>query len=264
MHITGYLQKYLNTDLLSSFSRIQTQFDVTADFILKNCVISVDDKVYRITEIEFYYYREGIHEDPFVHKHENQLEMGVWYFHNVGQDLTFGDGRNYGGILIRGILPPGSDPGKIIDGPVRSYEKLFNAKLDLNRKHHFGITISEKPLISPDAKIYKFPRSGMYPKGKKDPEKYMLLPYRYMLYPWYSKVERHVIYLYLKYFKDDDDTAGKLLTDSSMISIYEDAFIRGTEMNSMEADLILSGTLNMNVENKCRLIGYYTKNMKGA
>ncbi len=259
MCITKHLEKYLKANLLTDFSQIQVQFDKTADFILKNCLIEVDDTEYQITEIEFYYYREWVHEDPFVHKHENQLEMGVWYFHNVGQDFTFGDGTNYGGILIRGVLPLGSEPDQTIDGPVRSYEKLFNARLELNKKHQFGIIISEKPLISSSDKIFKFPRSGMYPKGKKNPGKFILLPYRYMLYPWYSKIERHVMYLYLKYFDDDEDTTSKLLVDNSMINDYENAFMKGLEMNEEEKDRIISGALNMNVENKCRLMGYYVK-----
>ena len=39
MNITGHLEKYLNQDLLTDFDLICDQFDKTADFILKNCLI---------------------------------------------------------------------------------------------------------------------------------------------------------------------------------------------------------------------------------
>lgn len=259
MDIIEHLRKHLNPELLTDFYRIQGQFDKAADLILNNCKVEVDDYKYHIVEIEFYYYREGLHEDPFVHKHDNQKEMGVWYFHNVGQDLTFGDGLNYGGILIRGLLPYGSDPHHLVDGPVRSYEKLFNAKLDLNSKHNFGLIIQDKLPALKSSNIYKFPRAGMFPKGKKDPGKFILLPYRYMLYPCYSKIERHVLYLHLKYFENDENTAGKLIMDGTMLNDYEDAFSKGSEMHHEKKELILTGVLNMNVENKCKLMGYYKK-----
>lgn len=255
--ITEYLKKHLDASLLTGFQQIRDRFDKTAGFLFRNGLIEVDDTQYRITEIEFYYYREGVHEDPFVHKHENQLEMGVWYFHNVGQDLTFGDGTNYGGILIRGVLPLGSEPDQTVDGPVRSYEKLFNAKLELDAIHRFGISVSDKPHIRSGVNTYRFPRSGLYPQGKTNPGDYILLPYRYMLYPWHSRVERHVLYLYLKYFVNDEVTAGKLLLNRAMIKDYESAFAKGLKINEEEKDRILSGELNMNVDNKCRLMGYY-------
>jgi len=262
MSITKYLEENLNTNLLTDFSLIQKQFDKTAKFMLRNCLIEVDDLKYRITEIEFYYYREDGHKDPFVHKHINQKEMGVWYFHNVGQDITFGDKTNYGGILIRGILPKGSDPCKGIDGPVRSYDRLFNPMLELDKKHFFGITISKEPLISQSAKVYKFPRAGMYPKGKKNPGEYIFLPYRYMLYPECSKVERHVLYLYLNYFEVDKKRTSRLLVDNSMKESYDNAFNTGLKMNKDEMNRIFSGELNMNVENKCKLLGYYKEHGK--
>ena len=262
MSIAKYFKENLNADLLSDIKSIQKQFDITADFILKNCMIEVDDLKYHITEIEFYYYRKPFHKDPFVHQHNNQLEMGVWYFHNVGQDLTFGEKGNYGGVLIRGILPEGSDPKEGIDGPVRSYEKLFNPLLELDKKHFFGITISEQPIISSSVKVYKFPRAGMYPKGKNNPEEFILRPYRYMLYPEYSKVERHVLYLYLNYFDPDKESSSMLSIDSSMLKSYEDAFSAGLNMTNKEMNKILSGELNMTVENKCKLLGYYKKHGK--
>jgi len=157
-------------------------------------------------------------------------------------------------------LPSGSDPHQVVNGPIRSYEKLFNAKLNLDSKHHFGITIAKNYPVSSLGHIYKFPRTGMFPKGKKNPGIYILLPYRYMLYPWCSKVERHVLYLYLKYFDKDENTTNKLLMDKSMINDYEDSFSKGLAMNKEQKELILTGVLNMNVENKCKLIGYYKKN----
>ena len=80
-----------------------------------------------------------------------------------------------------------------------------------------------------------------------------------MVYPWFTKVERHVLYLYLKYFDNDENTTNKLLMDKSMINDYEDSYSKGFVMNKDQKDLILTGVLNINVENKCKLMGYYKK-----
>lgn len=78
---------------------------------------------YRIVEVEFYYHSAG-HPDVFAHRDPIQVECGRWYFHKTrgvyrggsfkGIDLTFGNGRDHGGILVRGIETP---EDQLIDGP---------------------------------------------------------------------------------------------------------------------------------------------------
>lgn len=62
-----------------------------------------------------------------------QLTAGRWYFHRTGGayrggsfkglDLTFGDGRAFGGMLIRGLELP---DGTVIDGPSLAVDHLLN------------------------------------------------------------------------------------------------------------------------------------------
>ena len=74
-----------------------------------------------------------------------------------------------------------------------------------------------------------------------------------------TKAERHVIYLFLKYIDNDDELFQKLQVDKSMIRDYERAFHEGQQTDSFEAEHILSGKLKMNVLNKCRMLGWYSK-----
>jgi hypothetical protein len=65
--------------------------------------LQVNESFYRLIDIEFYYYAEGVHEDVYAHQHAAQLNSAKWYFHGSGIDITFGNGKNFGGILIRAI-----------------------------------------------------------------------------------------------------------------------------------------------------------------
>ena len=102
MQIRDSPGRYLNNSLLSEKQKIQSRFDRAAHSLMKHGLLSVDDRRYSVTEIEFCYH-SGIHPDPFVHRHPNQSKTGWWYFHDVGQDLTFGDQDSHGGILIRAL-----------------------------------------------------------------------------------------------------------------------------------------------------------------
>ena len=123
MKLTEYLKSELNSNSLSHKKQIASCFDRVADHLLGKCILTIDDRIYVLSEIEFYYYSD-IHPDPYVHRHPNQLKTGLWYFHNVGQDLTFGSEGCYGGILIRGIAT--NDKLNFTDGPVKTFDKLFN------------------------------------------------------------------------------------------------------------------------------------------
>ena len=123
MKISEYLKSELNTSSLSNKEQIASQFERVADHLLKRCMLTIDDRIYLLSEIEFYYYSD-IHPDPYVHRHPNQLKSGQWYFHNVGQDLTFGSEGCYGGILIRGIAT--NNELIFTGGPVKTFDELFN------------------------------------------------------------------------------------------------------------------------------------------
>jgi hypothetical protein len=256
MKISEYLRSELNSSSLSSKKRIAAMFDRVADCLLRKCMLTFDDRLYFLTEIEFYYYSD-IHPDPYVHRHPNQLTTGLWYFHNVGQDLTFGSDGCYGGILIRGIAT--SDRFSYTDGPVKTFDELFNKELSLDGVHAFRVKLYEKSVIPEEQKIYSFPRVGMYPSGRENDEAYFFKRYRYLSHPWLTKAERHVIYLWQKFVDRDDELPGRMQLDKSMIRDYEKAFLAGQKMDRAETEEILSGKYKMNVINKCRMLGWYSK-----
>lgn len=95
--------------------------------ILLESDLMVNGKRYRIREIEFYI-RSPSHNDEYTHGHPDQKTMDCWYFHRFkngsyrggtykGMDLTMGDEKTFGGILIRSIEHIGS--GTLIEGPCR-------------------------------------------------------------------------------------------------------------------------------------------------
>jgi hypothetical protein len=98
-------------------------FDRIAAQMMNGSNLVVNSEPHRLVEVEFYYHGDG-HLDPFAHRDPLQLESGRWYFHRTGGvyrsgsfkglDLTFGDGTNHGGVLIRGIE---TAAGTLIDGP---------------------------------------------------------------------------------------------------------------------------------------------------
>jgi hypothetical protein len=113
---------------------IDAWFARIAERLLNGCRLVVGGSAYRFAEVEFYYFAPPEHGDPFTHKDPIQLQPGRWYFHRTagvyrsssfkGVDLTFGDGKAHGGVLIRGIEGPG---GNLIDGPSLTVDHLLDA-----------------------------------------------------------------------------------------------------------------------------------------
>lgn len=94
--------------------------------------ITIGDK-YRIAEAECYYFNQTDHPDPYVHKHKDQLATRTLYFHRKkaakigftlkGIDITFGNGTDYGGMLIRSLIE--IDTGTITEGPSKVVDLLL-------------------------------------------------------------------------------------------------------------------------------------------
>jgi hypothetical protein len=165
--------------------------------------------------------------------------------------------------LVRGMVTTDdlhNDKLGFTDGPVKTFDELFNKELTLDRVHTFHVELSGKSLIPEESKIFSFPRAGLYPQGREQDEAYFLKRYRYISHPWMTKAERHVIHLFLKYVDENTELAEKLPVDISMIRDYEKAFFEGQRTGREEIENILSGKLKMNVINKCRLLGWYSKN----
>ena len=109
----------LNLDIdNSTLQTIRHSFHTIASTLLNSYLLVLEGHRFRLTKIEFYYYREAIHQDQNTHAlryqraRERQRLKGEWYLHKQsiskrltykGIDLTFGDGESYGGILIKEI-----------------------------------------------------------------------------------------------------------------------------------------------------------------
>src|SRR5262245_43010040 len=107
-------------------------FTRIANRLLNGSRLIVGSVAHRIVEIEFYYHGDQ-HLDPFAHRDSLQLQLGRWYFHRTrgtyrsgtfkGLDLTFGDGKAFGGVLIRSLETP---DGTLIDGPSLCVDHLLD------------------------------------------------------------------------------------------------------------------------------------------
>lgn len=113
----------LNLDLVTdSHQSIHESFDRIAHDLIHNWHLQVCGELYSFTEIEFYYFLHGVHEDNATHGH--LYDKGLWRFHPAGLDITFeGSNNKDGGILIRGL----KNGAEFINGPRRVLEAIFKS-----------------------------------------------------------------------------------------------------------------------------------------
>jgi hypothetical protein len=129
----------------SNAVQLENDFNEVAHLLLLQNNFMVAGKAYQFLDIEFYFYDEKIHPDPYSHSFQyassvrkKQSVTGSWYFHRFtgiekythtrrGLDITYGDGKKerYGGILIRGIK--NLQDGRIISGPSRVVAEIILA-----------------------------------------------------------------------------------------------------------------------------------------
>ena len=174
MTIEGGFDLHINPD------DFEGSFQQMADYLMNKCVLRLGEKKYRFSEIEFYCHSPG-HQDPFAHKHDEQLKFGTWYHHGSGLDITFGEKASskekntYGGVLIRGIYS--LDQKKYISGPLNVLQELFKTIGSVSlQKIEFGIHL-KNPVD--EIHITKSPRIGL--NDKKDSKKgYAKKPYRFI------------------------------------------------------------------------------------
>jgi hypothetical protein len=158
--------------------KIVYEFKRLADIILLKKELIVNDKTYRFTEIEFYYYSKN-HKDAFTHKHE--YEAGKWRFHNQGLDITLKGKSGYGGILIRGIE---SNNTRFINGPRRV---MFEIMKHLNPVNQCNNTIGIKDGKYIKEEIFETIRHELNNPIQKNicdnPSKYKNANYRFIIKP---------------------------------------------------------------------------------
>ncbi len=193
------------------------RFEWIAEWLLNEAEIVCGIEVFRIIEIEFYWWCSTIHPDPYVHRDVDQLSVGQWYFHKTGQsyrggtfkglDITFAKG-DYGGILIRSMM---SSTGEIVEGPCKCVDRLLRAAqcatvADLARQsmYVFGgdlLRVQSRPLER--FEVYRGARVGL--RADKSPE-YATKAYRFVTHPWLIKKARPSLIdgLKINHGMDDD------------------------------------------------------------
>lgn len=92
-----------------SVEELQCLFYKVSKNIMNNYILQIHDLKIELKELEFYFFDCEKHPDIYVHQNEIQKDTSNFlYVHDSwgnygGIDLTFGNGKYYGGILIRGI-----------------------------------------------------------------------------------------------------------------------------------------------------------------
>jgi hypothetical protein len=163
----------------SSKGTISNSFYEIAKSIIFGCQIVVNNVyLYRFVEIEFYLYC-STHQDPYPHKDKKQLEMGQWYFHDSGIDLTFGDGTDHAGILIRSIQKIGA--ADFINGPWVVRRELLshitnaaNGLLSLKIAPSIALEQNDYPTISTGI------RMGLNPNKDTSKQEFFNANYRFV------------------------------------------------------------------------------------
>ena len=168
------------------------KFSTLADYLLNQLVLNVGRHLYKIIELEIYYFNNAInHPDPYVHKDNQQLTTGNWYFNGFGLDITFGQNNSdndtnknvYGGILIRGIKRVGNQP-KYISGPANVLKEIFSKMGDIITKNN-GIYLSENnnnfDANTTKPNMIQSTRIGLSHNQNEDSNKvYLEKPYRFL------------------------------------------------------------------------------------
>ena len=116
----------MEIDFTINEGKEEGDFKRIANDLLNKWVLKVEDALYRITELEFYYRNGEFHNDTYVHGHDLQKQKGKWYFHGSGLDLTFGEGETHGGILIRAIYKINVGEEKYCYGPLNCILEIFS------------------------------------------------------------------------------------------------------------------------------------------
>lgn len=175
-------------------------FSRIADELMNNYILTVCNAEYRIAEIEFYLHSNS-HPDHYVHKHELQKKYAAWFFHGSGMDITFGNGKDYGGILIRAIYNINND--EYIYGPLNTVRELFINFTNIYKSPiAFGLIHADQGKLDYKKPIAA-PRVNLNPATDKD---YYKALYRFLILPKKKHADKGKIYksmLEQKYSKEE-------------------------------------------------------------
>jgi len=172
-----------------SVEELQYIFYKTSKNIINNYVLQINNLKIELKELEFYFFDCQKHPDIYVHQNELQKETSNFlYVHESwcnygGLDLTFGNKKYYGGILIRGIKLNNiyiAGPATIRNYIMEKLGKNFNGFIDM--QNYFNeiknkIYLSKKDNIFLDIDIM---HSTRYNLGKKENPIYKNAFYRFL------------------------------------------------------------------------------------
>lgn len=178
---------------------ILASVDKIAKKISKDIQLKINNTYYRIVDFEFYIFSEKF-PDPHTYKNDLQLEKGKLYLHASGVDITFGDGINYGGILLRSIIKLYEDSTqetgfmkKEYNGPQKVATELFSNLYPLDSQEKNEISLidvngnNQDATFYPAKKVIKTKRVGLTPKSKDFDDYYKNLSVRYIAIVPYFK-----------------------------------------------------------------------------
>lgn len=212
-------------------------FKKAAEVLLNKYVIIIGKHSYRLIDVEFYLRSTLTGGDPFIHRAEAQRLPDQWYFHRhkngtykkgtyKGLDFSFGNGLNFGGILIRSIEKIGTKELEFVEGPCNvvdhilrelSYETIAELVNHLNgthlthdkqkppvafahdgRKPHLDLRI-ERNVREKFVPIYNGPRVGLnLCRCKKEGDewsRYISRDWRYVSQPCFVKKHKCTLVL---------------------------------------------------------------------
>lgn len=183
---------FLKVDYSSRESTL-AGFDRIAEKFSRDIHLKVNDTFYRIVDFEFYTYSDTI-PDPHTYKHDDQLQSYQLYLHGSGLDITFGDGKNHGGILLRSIVKlfDGSDKStgfmkKQYDGPQKVATEIFSNLKALNCDGLNEIRLidiagrNQDHQFFPGTTVLKTSRVGLTAKPTDPSNQYLNLDLRYII-----------------------------------------------------------------------------------
>ncbi len=173
---------------------ILESFDTIADKISNSVILKINNAFYRIVDFEFYAFSEKIFPDPHTYKHDLQLQNSRLYLHSSGIDITFGDGINHGGILLRSVIKLRDGATKEsgfmkeqFSGPQNVATELFSNLNALDGEEKNEISIIDIQNHHQDAQYYpamewiKTKRVGLTPKSDDVSDVYKKLKLRYIV-----------------------------------------------------------------------------------
>lgn len=177
-------------DPINDFRRI-------ANELMNKWLLKANSRMYRITELEFYL-KSSLHNDTYTHAHSMQKEMGKWYYHGSGIDITFGNQKYHGGILLRALCDISDCKNLYYYGPLNVVAELFrNLESVYRNNFEFGLVPDEHKSLVYEEPICA-PRVGL--NSDKNPEMYNK-PYRFLIMPMQKHAEKGRIIETIKSYK---------------------------------------------------------------